>query len=169
MEISIKSVTLFFAVVLTGLSAGLFYAWMVSVIPGTRKLIDRPYLKSMQSINREILNPAFFLIFFGSPVMLGISTIQHWGVGQVYWLLLAATVVYLLGTLGVTILGNVPLNNALDSLDLASLQEDNLQEFRKMYEGKWNRFHFIRTVFSVVSFTLSLMGVFTQFKSVLPI
>lgn len=169
MEISIKSVTLFFAVVLTGLSAGLFYAWMVSVIPGTRKLTDLTYMESMQSINREILNPAFFLIFFGSPISLAISTFQYVNTGLTFWLILAATAIYLVGTFGVTILGNVPLNNALDSLDLASLQEDNLQEFRKMYEGKWNRFHFIRTVFSVVSFTLSLMGVFTQFKSVLPI
>ncbi|MEM6768064.1 MAG: hypothetical protein AAF655_24225 [Bacteroidota bacterium] len=91
MEISIKSVTLFFAVVLTGLSAGLFYAWMVSVIPGTRKLTDLTYMESMQSINREILNPAFFLIFFGSPISLAISTFQHVNTGLTFWLILAAT------------------------------------------------------------------------------
>ena len=165
MEISIKSVTLFFAVVLTGLSAGLFYAWMVSVIPGTRKLADLAYLESMQSINREILNPAFFLIFFGSPIALAISSIQHANTGLTFWLILAATAIYLAGTFAVTAFGNVPLNDSLEALDLATQNETQLAEFRKMYEGKWNRLHLIRTVFSVISFMLAIMGIFTQLKS----
>lgn len=57
MEISIKTITLFAAALLTGLSAGLFYAWAVSVIPGTRKVTDMIYLETMQSINRAIRNP----------------------------------------------------------------------------------------------------------------
>ena len=75
MDISIKSAVLFGAVILTGLSAGLFYAWQVSVIPGTQKVGDLTYLESMQSINRAILNPAFFLIFFGSLILLILSSI----------------------------------------------------------------------------------------------
>ncbi|MEL6190736.1 MAG: anthrone oxygenase family protein [Bacteroidota bacterium] len=165
MEISIKSVTLFFAVILTGLSAGLFYAWMVSVIPGTRKLADLTYLESMQSINREILNPAFFLIFFGSPIALAISSIQHVNAGLTFWLILAATAIYLVGTFAVTAFGNVPLNDSLEALDLATQNESKLTEFRKMYEGKWNRLHVIRTVFSVIAFMLSLLGIFAQIKS----
>ncbi|MEM8901642.1 MAG: anthrone oxygenase family protein [Bacteroidota bacterium] len=165
MEISIKSVTLFFAVVLTGLSAGLFYAWMVSVIPGTRKLADLTYLESMQSINREILNLSFFLIFFGSPIALAISTFQHVNTGLSFWLILAATAIYLVGTFGVTVFGNVPLNDSLEALDLATQNETKLAEFRKMYERKWNRLHTIRTVFSVISFMLSILGIFTQVKS----
>jgi uncharacterized membrane protein len=152
MELSIKSITLFTAIILTGLSAGLFYAWMVSVIPGTRKVVDITYLESMQSINRAILNPAFFLIFFGSPLALAISTIQQFNSGISFWLLLAATLIYMFGTFGVTALGNVPLNDALDVLDLAELGESKIAEFRKSYEQKWNRLHLIRTVFSVLSF-----------------
>jgi uncharacterized membrane protein len=160
MELSIKSITLFTAIILTGLSAGLFYAWMVSVIPGTRKVVDITYLESMQSINRAILNPAFFLIFFGSPLALAISTIQQFNSGISFWLLLAATLIYMFGTFGVTALGNVPLNDALDVLDLAELGESKIAEFRKSYEQKWNRLHLIRTVFSVLSFSLSALVVF---------
>jgi uncharacterized membrane protein len=160
MELSIKSITLFTAIMLTGLSAGLFYAWMVSVIPGTRKVVDITYLESMQSINRAILNPAFFLIFFGSPLALAISTIQQFNSGISFWLLLAATLIYMFGTFGVTALGNVPLNDALDVLDLAELGESKIAEFRKSYEQKWNRLHLIRTVFSVLSFSLSALVVF---------
>ena len=77
MDISFKSIILFGAVVLTGLSAGLFCAWSVSVIPGTKRVADLAYLETMQSINRAILNPVFFLIFFGSVVLLSISSIYH--------------------------------------------------------------------------------------------
>lgn len=161
MELSIKSITLFTGIVLTGLSAGLFYAWMVSVIPGTRKVVDMTYLESMQSINREILNPAFFLIFIGSPLFLTISTIQQFSSGTSFWLLLAATVTYLIGTFGVTVFGNVPLNDALDILDLAQMGNKKIIEFRNTYEQQWNRLHLIRTVFAVLSFMLSVLGLFT--------
>ena len=114
MEISIKSMVLFGSVILTGLSAGLFYAWSVSVIPGMLKVNDTVYLESMQSINRAILNPAFFLIFFGSAIFLCLGSVYglhlHKGV---FWLMLAASLCYLVGTLGVTIMGNVPLNLSL--------------------------------------------------------
>ena len=52
MELSIRSLVLLATVVLTGLSAGFFYAWSVSVIPGTQKIAHSAYLESMQSINR---------------------------------------------------------------------------------------------------------------------
>lgn len=161
MELSIKSISLLTAVVLTGLSAGLFYAWQVSVIPGTKKVIDMTYLESMQSINRAILNPAFFLSFFGSLIMLSLSTIQQWNTGTTFWLLLGATLTYLIGTFGVTAFGNVPLNDLLDVMDLASLAEDKASEFRHSYEEKWNRFHLIRTGFSILAFLLSLLAIYS--------
>ena len=164
MEISIKSFILFTGIILTGLSAGLFYAWMVSVIPGTRKVIDITYLESMQSINRAILNPAFFIIFMGSPIALGISTVQQFNSGTSFWLLLAATLTYLLGTFGVTAFGNVPLNDALEAVNLAEFSELEASAFRSSYERKWNRLHLVRTVFSVLSFVLALLSVFTPFK-----
>ncbi len=166
MEISIKSISLFSAVLLTGLSAGFFYAWSVSVIPGTLKVADTIYLETMQSINRAILNPAFFLIFLGSLILLVTNTIQQYHAGLTFWLMLAATLIYLVGTIGVTGLGNVPLNDALDALHLNDLSDDKLAQFRQYYELKWNKLHTIRTVFAVISFLLSLLAVFTHSKTI---
>lgn len=160
MEISIKTITIFGTVVLTGLSAGLFYAWAVSVIPGTRKVSDLVYLETMQSINRAIINPAFILSFFGALILLVISTVQQYHTGMIFWILLIATTTYLIGTIGVTAFGNVPLNNALDVIDLSKLNIDQLSKFRLDYELKWNRLHMIRTLFSFLSFLLSLLAVF---------
>lgn len=165
MELSIKSITLFMAIVLTGLSAGLFYAWAVSVIPGTRKIADMTYLESMQSINKEILNPSFFLSFFGSAILLTISSVQQYHTGLPFWLILFAAIVYWLGTFGVTAFGNVPLNDALEALQLDTLSKQKVIEFRKLYEGKWNRLHSIRTGFAVLSFLLALASAFVQIKN----
>ncbi len=166
MDFSIKTLTLFTATILVGLSAGLFYAWLVSVIPGTRKIVDITYLETMQSINKEILNPAFYVIFMGSPIIMIISVIQQYKYGAPFWLLLAATVVYLIGTFGVTIFGNVPLNDALEALNLSELTDVDIIDFRRSYERKWNRWHWVRTVFSVASFILMLMGAFAYSKSI---
>ena len=165
MEISIKSFILFGTVVLTGLSAGLFYAWSVSVIPGTQKVADPAYLETMQNINRAILNPSFFLIFFGSIFFLSIASIYEFHENKVaFWLLLSASIFYLIGTVGVTGLGNVPLNNQLDALELTKINASKIAEFRKFYELNWNRLHLIRTIFAVISFLLSVLALFTHSK-----
>jgi uncharacterized membrane protein len=165
MDLTIKSVILFGAVVLTGLSAGLFYAWSASVIPGTQKVPDNIYLETMQSINRAILNPAFFIVFFGSVVLLSIASIYEFHTNKVVFsLMLAASISYLAGTVGVTGLGNVPLNNQLDVMQLTETSPGTMAAFRKFYETNWNRLHLIRTTFAVVSFLLAVLAIFIETK-----
>jgi len=164
MELSLKNTSLFLAILLTGLSAGLFYAWEVSVIPGTKKIADHSYLEAMQSINRAILNPAFYTIFFGSLLLLFSSAFLQYKVtiDWSFWLILIALVSYLIGTFGVTMFGNVPLNEALDVVQLKGLAEDALGQQRKIYETQWNRLHTIRTVFSVLAFMAILLSAFVN-------
>jgi uncharacterized membrane protein len=165
MEISIKSFVLFGAVVLTGLSAGFFYAWQVSVIQGTLLVKDSVYLETMQSINRAILNPWFFAVFFGSLIFLSIGSIYQFNTNKwVFGLILASSIVYLVGTFGITAAGNVPLNDELDALNLSELTSEKMAEFRSYYETKWNRLHLQRTVFSVLSFVLAVLALFIEYK-----
>jgi uncharacterized membrane protein len=160
MDTTIKSVALFIAIFLTGLSAGLFYTWSVSVIPGTRMISDINYLTSMKSINRAILNPWFFVIFFGSLISLVFSSWQLYGTSTLFWMALSATLAYLFGTFGVTIFGNVPLNNELEALNIETLKPVEILFWREYYEPEWNRLHTIRTVFAVISFLLVLGSTF---------
>ena len=166
MKLSIEIITLFATVLLTGLSAGFFYTWAVSVIPGTKKIATPAYLETMQSINREILNPWFFAVFFGCLILLIASTIMQYEMKPAFLLLLLAAIVYTLGTFGVTAFGNVPLNDALDAIDLAVADVTELTDFRWNYEVKWNRLHLIRTVSALVSFLLSLAASFTTMHSI---
>lgn len=144
------------ALISTGLSAGLFYAWTVSVIPGTKRMTDLSYLEAMQHINRAILNPGFFVIFFGALAFLLLSSYLEFNadVGLSFYYSFAALCIYLVGTIGVTSFGNVPLNEALDIIQLNQLSPEELQATRQAYEVKWNRLHYIRTLFSVISFVL---------------
>jgi len=160
MEITFKIIVLYFAILLTGLSAGLFYAWQVSVIPGTKRIQDSTYIETMQKINRAIINPLFMLIFLRALLIQILIVFLYWDNGMTFWSLLAATVLYGAGTVIVTGLGNVPLNDALDSLSLHELSEEKISRERQNYESRWNRLHLIRTVFSVISFMLLLLATF---------
>ena len=157
-----KTIIFFITVVLTALSAGIFFAWSVSVIPGTKKITDLSYLETMQSINKEILNPVFFVVFFGSLVFLVINTITQFNHKPTYWLVLSAMLVYAIGTFGFTAFGNVPLNNELDSLNLKELSLSELKSFRSYYERYWNGFHNIRTIAGFISFLLLLISIFIK-------
>lgn len=163
MEFSIKAISLFAAIILTGLSAGFFYAWEFTVIPGTKQVGDHTYIETMQSVNRAIINPAFMLIFFGPLIIQMLSTYQFKGTAA-FWYLFAATAVYF-GSLLVTMMGNVPMNNALDAVHLNSLSPEQLLHQRSGYEPRWNRLHLLRTVFAVASFTILLLSLFVSNRS----
>lgn len=157
-----KTTVFFITVLLNALSAGFFVAWSVSVILGTKKVSDFTYLETMQLINREILNPVFFMVFFGSLIALTINAVLQFNNQPVFWLVVASAIVYLVGTFGVTALGNVPLNNELEAFDINQPGLEALREFRAYYEGTWNRFHNIRTIAGMISFILLLISVFIQ-------
>ncbi|MCS3869633.1 putative membrane protein [Chryseobacterium ginsenosidimutans] len=141
---------------LTALIAGLFYAYSCSVVLGLGKLSDTEYLKSMQSINREILNPVFFMSFMGTAFLLPISTFIYRGQHPVFLLLLLATLAYLLGVFAVTMFGNVPLNDQLDKFDMANSTAQKIKEMRDTFENRWNFLNNIRTIFSVITIVLTV-------------
>ncbi|MBD2701630.1 DUF1772 domain-containing protein [Spirosoma sp. BT702] len=153
-----QTFALYSAATTTALMAGLFYAYSCSVNPGLHRLPDVAYLSAMQSINRAILNPVFFICFLGAPASLPLSTWHQYGqpVTLRFWLLLAATSVYVVGVFGVTMFCNVPLNNALDAFSIENASVAQLSEQRSAFELPWNRWHSIRTIASVIALMLVL-------------
>ena len=165
MELSLKSFSLLSCVLLTGLSAGLFCAWSISVIPGTLRVDDGTYLTTMQSINRAILNPLFFVVFLGTAAFQALAGISHFQSNQTTFLIImAAILIYLIGTIGVTGLGNVPLNNQLDTLNILETTAEKLTAFRENYEQQWNRWHQIRTICALLSFALTALALYSGAK-----
>jgi uncharacterized membrane protein len=141
----------------TGLMAGLFYSWSFSVVLGLRHLGDREYIRAMQSMNRAILNPAFFIIFFGSLICLPVTTYLYRADNQ-FELILIATIIYLAGVFGVTALGNIPLNRSLEAFTVDSSSDEDAKGRRFGFEGRWNRLNLVRTITSVVAFILLIVA-----------
>lgn len=150
------TVLLIITAVLTALIAGLFYAYSCSVVLGLGKLSDVEYLKAMQNINREILNPVFFASFMGTAILLPVSAFFLRGEQPVFMFLLLAALSYLIGVFGVTVLGNVPMNDQLDQFDISGAGIEAIKQMRENFETRWNFLNNIRTVFSVVSIILTI-------------
>lgn len=140
--------------------AGLFYAWSISVMPGLKKLPDREFILAMQSMNRAIQNPIFFICFFGSIFFLATSCFlqYQYPLGPSYYLLLTATALYLVGVLGITVFGNIPLNNMLDAFEVNGASLEAMLKLRTIFEGKWNYLNNIRSVAVFLSLC-SIVGV----------
>lgn len=153
MDISLQQSMHLILVLLTGLSAGLCFTWGNAVTPGIGKLDDLGFLMAFQQMNRVILNPTFFIVFMG-PSLLGIINLFLFkGTnGMLWWFLLGSVLVYGLGVIVVTVLGNVPLNEMIDQYALETLNKDELKSLREAFETKWNQYHFIRIISAIVSF-----------------
>lgn len=143
----------------SGLIAGLFYAYSCSVNNGLGRLHDAAYLRAMQSINRAILNPLFFLSFFGTLILLPLSTWLEYrlvGTTTAFYFLTAGSILYFFGVFLTTALGSVPLNDALEAFDLDEETDDGIRKQRRAFESPWNRYHRIRTVANVLAFAAAI-------------
>ena len=151
----------------TALIAGLLYAYSCSVIPGLKPLPDTEYIATMQSINKAIQNPVFFISFMGTLVLLPITTYMHYSqpLSQRFCFLLAGAVVYIIGVFGVTVFGNVPLNNTLEKFDLLHSSAESIRLQRVQFEGPWISWHTIRTIASVIALILVITGCINPDKS----
>ena len=136
------------AMTTTGLVAGLFFAFQTAVDPALARVGDREYVTTMQHVNRVIQNPVFLTVFGLVPVSLLAAIVLHLDrTGSVrVRLLVAATVVWLVGCVGVTAAGNIPLNDRLDAVPVATADVGALAAARAMYEQPWTRRHLVRTL-----------------------
>lgn len=154
---SIQQIIVFVTAFFLALMAGVFYAYSCSVNPGLNKLQTNEYLRAMQFINRAILNPAFLVPFVTTAILLPLSAWLAYrnGMSVQFYLFLAAAMVYIIGAFGITIMGNVPLNEMLDKADLTNV---DVEQLRVRFEIPWNKLHTTRTVSIVVSLVLVLVG-----------
>jgi len=132
------------------LTSGLLFSFTIAISPGLKHLSDLEYLKTMKSINKEILN-LFFLFCFFSPLLLYPLTIyiqQNDGFNR--WLLVAGFLTHCI-VIGITASVNVPLNNQLEKLDLLETNGKQLEAFRAIFENRWTYWNNVRTVSSVIS------------------
>ena len=140
--------------------AGIFFTWSNAVKPGIGKLSDIEYLRALQSMNRVILNNAFKIIFLGAIIAVALVPVFYFNLypKNIFWLIVFTLVIYWIGVFGVTVSGNIPLNEILDKTNLESITSEEVKTLRKSIEFKWNNFNLIRCISSGITFILLIVS-----------
>jgi uncharacterized membrane protein len=105
----------FLAILGSGLMAGLFFAFSVSVMSAFAHLPAQQGAAAMNAINVAILNPVFLTVFMGMTLICAVLAVKAaigWSQPGSFWLL-AGSLFYLVGIFAVTAAFNVPLNDML--------------------------------------------------------
>jgi uncharacterized membrane protein len=104
--------------------AGVFFAFSNFIMPAFARLSASQGMPVMQSINITVLNPLFLSIFTGTAVLICmLAAMAVFGYASAGTLrIVAAALIYIIGCFGVTMMLNVPLNDALDKTDSLSAE-----------------------------------------------
>lgn len=141
-----------------GLMAGAFFAFSTFVMKALGKLPPAQGIAAMQSINVVVINPWFLTPFVGTALVCAVVVIASlfaWSQPGAGWLL-AGAVLYVAGTFLVTMVCNVPRNDALAKLTPAS---EKAVRFWTTYLSTWTAWNHVRTIgalAAMVSFILAL-------------
>ena len=134
----------------SGIVAGCFYIFSVAVMRALRSLPPSCGIAAMQAINLVIINPWFLGVFLGT----GATCVAVIALAVADWsdparaAAIAGSTVYLAGVLGVTMVANVPMNDALARVRLDDEQGGRLWSG---YVSGWTRWNHVRTAAAVIA------------------
>ena len=136
------------------LTAGFAFAFATVVMPGLGTLDDRAFIRGFQVIDGVIQagQPVFGVVWIGSAVALLLSAVMGAleldGLERV--VLVGSALLYVVGVQVPTFRINVPLNNALQTLDVEAMDDAALASARRDFEARWVRWNTIRTVIAAL-------------------
>jgi uncharacterized membrane protein len=148
-------------IAVTALMAGVFYTFSISVMPGLDQTEAEHAIPAFQNINRAIENPLFFATFFAVPVGSVVTGALLLAAGQrpAAWLFFAAGAVYVLGSALPTMLVNVPMNTALDVVQVPA-DPGEAARIWSDHASRWVPWNHLRGVSATISVLLVSLGVF---------
>lgn len=144
----------------SGLAGGVFFGFSGFVMKALARLRPAQGIAAMQSINIMAVTPPLMIALFGTAlacVALVVSSLLKWREPVAMFRLLGGGV-YLVGTVLVTIVYNVPLNNALAAVDPDSAEGAT---HWARYIPHWTAWNSVRTVAAIVAavmLTLALIA-----------
>lgn len=144
--------------------AGVFSAFSEFIMSALRKTEPASGIEAMQHINRDVIKTQFVAgilsIALFSVFLAAYSLAVFEGAALV--ILILAPLVYLPSVFAMTIFGNVPMNNRLESLDYTSAQA---RAYWSEYGQKWTRLNHIRSIGSVLTAGLYIVAAITLITS----
>ncbi|NDJ78622.1 MAG: DUF1772 domain-containing protein [Chloroflexi bacterium] len=144
---SILPILVLLAALGCALMAGLFFTFSNFVMRALARLQAPQGVAAMQLINIVILNPLFFLVFMGTAVLsLVLPVSLLWRTAHANEIfVIGGSLSYLVGVMAVTIVRNVPMNNALEVVEPTS---DEANQLWQQYLVNWTRWNHVRSVTS---------------------
>lgn len=153
-------VLIFLAILAAALNAGLFFIFSVCIMAAFARLPPPEGAAAMNAINAVIQNPWFFSAFFGGALLslaLTVAGVMQGGAGGT--MAAAGGIVFLVAVIGVTVVFNVPLNDALAAAPAGSAEQAVLWQ---RYLDVWTMWNHVRTLGSLAAvglFALALRQV----------
>ncbi|NEB82216.1 DUF1772 domain-containing protein [Streptomyces sp. SID14478] len=143
-----------------GVTAGVFVAFSTFVMRGLAALPAARGIAAMNSLNVAAVTPAFMVVFLGAAVLCAVIAVVTFVVppdeGTVELLLGCA--LYLAGSFGVTVVANIPRNEALARL-AGDEESGSSAAYWRTYLREWVRWNHVRGAASLAasaSFVLAL-------------
>ncbi|MFF7770294.1 DUF1772 domain-containing protein [Streptomyces massasporeus] len=142
----------------TGLVAGVFCGFSTFVMRGLGMLPPAQGVAAMKAINVAAVTPPFMIVFLGSAVLCAVIAV----VTFVLWpdegtvALLVGSALYLFGSFGLTMVANVPRNDALAELEPGTPEA---AAYWPVYVREWTLWNHVRTAASAgaaLSYVLAL-------------
>ncbi|MEV3969926.1 anthrone oxygenase family protein [Streptomyces sp. NPDC050698] len=131
----------------TGLVAGVFCGFSTFVMRGLGMLPPAQGVAAMKAINVAAVTPPFMVVFLGTAVLCAVIAV----VTFVLWPqegaveLLVGSALYLFGSFGLTMVANVPRNDALAELEPGSREA---AAYWPSYVREWTLWNHVRTAAS---------------------
>jgi len=142
----------------SGIVAGIWFTFSNFVMAALARLPAEQAAAAMRTINRTVLNAGFFLLFFGtgaaSLALAVLSLVRREQPRS--GLLSLGCLLYLAGSIGVTILRNVPLNDALAAARPGTAEEAALWSRYLADWTFWNHVRAAGTAAAAVTFGVAL-------------
>ena len=159
--------TLYFCLFLalwSAVIAGVFSAFSEFIMSGLLRAAPASGIEAMQHINRTVIKTQFvggILSIAAFSVLFAIySIIVFEGAARVT--LILAPIIYLPTVFLMTIFGNVPMNNRLESLDHTSAEAST---YWMKYGRDWTRLNHLRSLGSVFTAGLYIVAAITLITS----
>ena len=154
---SVIAALLWFSAVGCGSLAGLYFAFSTFIMTSLGRIGPPAGIAAMNAINVDIARSLFMPFFLGTTLTSGVLAV----VGLLRWgepgalALLAGGVIYVVGMFVVTMVFNVPLNNALAVVDPASSEGATVWA---RYLKDWTMWNHVRTVACIVATILFIVA-----------
>ncbi|HEX6639171.1 MAG TPA: anthrone oxygenase family protein [Steroidobacteraceae bacterium] len=157
---SLTTVLLWFCILGCALLGGLYFAFSAFIMKALREA-GQAGVVAMNAINRVILRSAFMAFFFGTTlasgtlVVLGAMNLREASSPG----MILGGVLYVAGMFAVTMLANVPLNNALQNVTAESRTGTAIWND---YLHRWTRWNHVRTLSSMGASALFLFALLAR-------